>query len=598
MVAMGRVEWKAVAAAIPVMLSALGIARIASEIAGFPASAAQIGGAVSAGIGAWLILALVFSRSSGENLGSSLESVGWRMSAGLVSWISLPLKGLLASASSLTFSQIGILRIGGDWIAVSPENYVRLCIMGLALAGIVIAQAAMFWRNTAFPLTAAAVALALVGFWRVLVFPPTGDEPYMLMSVYSLIEDGDLDLRDDFGGKAEAEISPRPLFEDFIAAHRVNGRKGELFSRHGILPSLLYLPGYALWGRMGVQLMLAAAWAFLLALIRRILVLTGAKKGPALTVTALFAIASPLPIFGIFLGPDLLCALGMALGLTALIERRRIGFLICVALLPWIHHKAALSAAGLVMGASVLRGARWGAACAGTLLASLGLMLGLLAAFTDIPAWPPWALMGFSSANYHETFSLSNVPVSLLATLFDRHQGIIHYPALLSVFAGVALLWRNSAKLAIFICACAAPYLAALVTYSQWHGGPGAPGRLLVLILPVAALPMAAAVGVLQKPRWGRLVLGAIFGLGALFSWLLAGIPALAFVSARRRIESAFSGAMGFDPLIVLPEFRDLQVPAIDYVKALFLLAFLVFLSVFLIRRSRRGQSRFGISGV
>lgn len=593
MVAMGRVEWKTAGAGILVILSALGIARATLGLAGIPAGPVSMVIAALAGIAAWLLLALCLSFSSGKSWRLALRCAGWAAGPGLISWLALPLGGLLASASYLPFSQIGMLRIGGEWIAVSPENYLRLCIVGLALSGIVIAQAAIFWRNTPFPIIAAATALMLIGFWRILVFPPSGDEPYILLSTHSLIEDGDLDLRDDFAGSAPLEIHPHSFEEDFMAAHRTAGRHGESYSRHGILLPALYLPGYAVYGRLGLHALLAAAWALLLALIRRILILAGQTKALSLSVVALFAIASPLPIFGVFIGPDLPCALALALGLAALLERRVPVLLICVAVLPWIHHKAALSAAGMAMGAAVLRGPRWGAACAATLLASLALMLALLAAFTDVPTWPPWAVMNFSSANYQESFSLENVPVSLLATLFDRHQGIIHFPALLLTFGGIGLLWRDSRRLALLTCACAAPYLAALVSYSQWHGGPGAPGRLLVLILPLAALPIAAAVGSLLEKDRGRLFLRAIFVLGGLSSWILAGIPALAFVSARRRLEGALAGAVGFDPFALLPEFGTSPPSAAAYVKGLLLLALLSFLTVFMIRQAgRRSSSR------
>ena len=76
----------------------------------------------------------------------------------------------------------------------------------------------------------------------------TGDEPYYLLVTHSLIEDGDVDLADDFASRSYAPfywgtLNPRTSGVLATADGRVQAR-----SFQGLQPVLL-LPGY--WGRPG-----------------------------------------------------------------------------------------------------------------------------------------------------------------------------------------------------------------------------------------------------------------------------------------------------------------------------------------------------------
>jgi hypothetical protein len=87
-----------------------------------------------------------------------------------------------------------------------------------------------------------------------------GDEPHYLLAAKSIVEDGDVDVLDEYHGRAYAEFYPYDL-------HR-HGRPtaGRLNEPHGVGFSLLIAPAYAVGGAKGVELFLAAVAALAVAL--------------------------------------------------------------------------------------------------------------------------------------------------------------------------------------------------------------------------------------------------------------------------------------------------------------------------------------------
>src|SRR5215213_844813 len=79
-----------------------------------------------------------------------------------------------------------------------------------------------------------------------------GDEPHYLLAAESLVEDGDVDVVDEYAGRAYADFYPHEL--------RPHGRKtaGRLNEPHGVGFPLLIAPAWALGGARAVELFLAA----------------------------------------------------------------------------------------------------------------------------------------------------------------------------------------------------------------------------------------------------------------------------------------------------------------------------------------------------
>jgi len=508
----------------------------------------------SIGITAWLGLTWSASKASGKGLGGTFLPAAIGLSPGLIGW-ALPwisLRLLSPEFAGISFSQLGALRIGESWVRVTTGGYLCIGFFGLALMGMVIGAATVQWRRSRAPWLAFGLALFAVGAWRTLVFPPTGDEPYILLSVESLLSSGNLNLDDDFTRHADRNIHPRSFRNDFEEHHRVPGRHGESYTYHGLLLPFLYLPGYALLGRLGLCALLATACAILLGGLHALLRESGFSPGAARTTAGLLAIASPLPVFTVFLSPDLPTAALATAGIYACVTGRTGLLLVAVAALPWIHHKSGLISAGLVLGALLTLGWRKSLA-AGITLALSGITIALIAAkFTAVPVWPPSAFLSFYGSAYQGVFGLATIPAAIFGTLFDRHQGAVWFPALLLSFAGIFLL-RGTKTSSVFIAAVAAPYLAVLLMFNQWAGGSGAPGRMLVVILPLAAIAIAGSVEKMSLSVPGNRLISIFYAAGAIYLWILSSIPALAFVSARERVEDMMSGKLGINPFAILP---------------------------------------------
>src|SRR5215218_3013585 len=91
-----------------------------------------------------------------------------------------------------------------------------------------------------------------------------GDEPHYLLAAESLVEDGDVDVLDEYASRAYADFYPYELDRHGTET------EGRLNEPHGVGLPLLIAPAYAVAGAKGVELFLAAIAALALALAYRI----------------------------------------------------------------------------------------------------------------------------------------------------------------------------------------------------------------------------------------------------------------------------------------------------------------------------------------
>jgi hypothetical protein len=179
-------------------------------------------------------------------------------------------------------------------------------------------------------------------------------EAQTLLVAESIVSDGDLDLRDEYGSREWRAFYPGEL------APRAGPRNGRLLDPAGIAFPLLIAPAYAAGGRLGVELFLAAlaAVGFVLAaaLARRIVPepwATGAAVAAGLSPPALVASTTIAPdaVAGSVLAGATLLALRLR-------ERPRLRFAfwcaVLVAALPWLGAKFGAPAAVVALAA-----ARW-----------------------------------------------------------------------------------------------------------------------------------------------------------------------------------------------------------------------------------------------
>jgi hypothetical protein len=347
-----------------------------------------------------------------------------------------------------------------------------------------------------------------------------GAEPHHLLIAESIVADGDFDLRNQYASRAYEDFYPYRL--------RPEGREteGRLHEPYGIGFAALIAPAYALGGRTGVELFLAALAALSVAFAYR-LALRVVPDPWATFAAAAVGLSAPLLAYGTAVTPEpaagaaLAGAALLAVRLDARLTRRdAVGCFALLGALPWLGIRFA--AAGVLVGyfaaRSLWRVRRRTLAVGSVELAlfSVAFYVGLNEALFGGPT--PYAALadgggatGASSAlDYLER---SHRPVALL---LDRDAGLLRWaPVLLLAFVGLWWLWRTrrdrlaravpqlrELELAAGLCAGALGVQLLVATFlAPTMFGSWFPGRHLIPVLPLA-IPLVAW-GLRHTPRVG-----------------------------------------------------------------------------------------------
>src|SRR5215210_9142844 len=116
-------------------------------------------------------------------------------------------------------------------------------------------------RGAALWLVLFAVYAATIGLPAFGESQYAGDEPHYLLTAKSLVEDGNVDLTDEYRAREYAEFYPGTLEPHGLLT------RGRLHEPHGLGFPALVAPAFAIGGAKGVEVLLAAiaALAVLLA---------------------------------------------------------------------------------------------------------------------------------------------------------------------------------------------------------------------------------------------------------------------------------------------------------------------------------------------
>jgi hypothetical protein len=365
-----------------------------------------------------------------------------------------------------------------------------------------------------------------------------GDEPHYLLAAESVVEDGNVDVLDEYESRSYADFYPHELDR--------HGREseGRLNEPHGTGFPLMIAPAYALGGVKGVELFLAAIAALGIAMAYR-LALRVVPDPWALGATLAVALSPPLVAYGSAVYPEL--AAGAALAGAALCALRlheritRHDAIVCFVLLgslPWLGTK--FVPAGLVIGVFAVR-SLWRARRRVLAVGSVELSLFSVAIYVAINEAvyggpTPYAAETVGNSATDATFPggyLDRV-YRLVALFLDRNYGLLRWaPVFALAFAGLWWLWRShrdrlaravpgvrAIELAAGLCAAAlgaqllVAALAAPTMFGFWF-----PPRHLMAGLPLA-VPLVAW-GLRHVPRIGT-ALAAHTVAGSL--WLYADV--------------------------------------------------------------------------
>jgi hypothetical protein len=347
-----------------------------------------------------------------------------------------------------------------------------------------------------------------------------GDEPHYLLAAKSIVEDGNVDVRDEFLAKAYAEFYP------YLLDRHGRETKGQLNEPHGIGFPLLIAPAYALGGARGVELFLAAIAALAVALAYRV-ALRVVPDPWALGAAAVIGLSPPFLAYGTAVYPELTAgailagATLLALKLDASPRRRyAIACFLLLGALPWLGTK--FVPAGLVIGVVAAR-ALWRARRRTLTVAAIELSLFSVAFYVGVNEAIYGGPTPYNADVAGETATDAGFPggyvnrlYRLVALFLDREYGLLRWaPVFLLAFAGLWLLWRShrdrltravpgarQIELAATICAAAlgaqllvAAFLAPTM-FGFWF-----PPRHLLAGLPLA-IPLVAW-GLRHSPRVG-----------------------------------------------------------------------------------------------
>jgi len=363
-----------------------------------------------------------------------------------------------------------------------------------------------------------------------------GDEPHYLLAAKSLVQDGDLDVKDDFAAGEWREFVSGGLEPQ---SKETNGRLRE---PHAGGLAVLAAPAFAIGGATGVELLLATLAALAITLAYR-LALRVAPDPWALGGALAVGVSAPVLAHSTAVYPEL--AAGAVLAGAALLaleldesvgRRRAFACFALLGLLPWLGLK--FVPAGVVIGAYAARSlyrARRRVLAVGAVevsLFSLAFFVAINEALYGGPTPYSAALPGEGATDAGGVLGYLERAYRLVALLIDRDYGLLRWaPVFVLVFVGLWFTYRSRRELLAravpqlremerAATMCAAAVAAQLLTaaflaptmYGSWF-----PPRYLVAGL-VLAVPLVA-LGLRHAPRTGT-ALALLSAAASVWLWL------------------------------------------------------------------------------
>lgn len=359
--------------------------------------------------------------------------------------------------------------------------------------------------------------------------PVTGDEPFYLMTAYSMLHDHDIDETNNFAQRDWLRFYPSyPLPRDWqgwpnispdLPPHASKTFRTGLYSKHGLGNPVLILIPFALRGRTGVVLLynvMAAGVAANIFLLARGV----AARHRALILTAILMASVPLATYAFLIFPEMPAALMLIYAVRRLLapvnapwQWALVGF--CVGYLPWLHARFVPVVTGLALLfawrhlRTAWRPAMFGIASAALLLAAYEFYS---LAFYHYPVPNRQDHAGFSS--------LLGTLNGFFGSLLDAQWGLfIVAPVYVLAAAALVLYTRAQPANGIALFLVLVPYAVIISAYIVWWGEWGPAARYWTAALPLLALPLAWwwESAARAHPRGAAWLLGIVSACG--FFW-------------------------------------------------------------------------------
>lgn len=332
------------------------------------------------------------------------------------------------------------------------------------------------------------------------LYPLTGDEPFYVMTAISLVQDGDLDERnnylerdfDTFYPVVGPTIHGWPSYPDPLPPHATASDLPGLYSKHGLGTALLIALPWEIGGRTLTLIILAVIAATLAANMSLLARQFYTSAVVAVAVALSLALTNPLLSFSLLIFPEMTAALCILYTVRRALSRRNTPWQwllmgICAGALPWLHYR--LVPVSVVLALIVIVRFRrmnsprvWLVAATPPTVSAIVLFVWYRHLYGS-PLPPSSDHAGFSD--------LVGTLNGLAGTFLDQQWGaFVHNPLLLLAAASAvpfAIRFRTGGL--IFV-AVILPYLVLISAYRVWWGEWNPPARYLTDIVPLAAAPL------------------------------------------------------------------------------------------------------------
>jgi len=381
-----------------------------------------------------------------------------------------------------------------------------------------------------------------------------GDEVYYVMMSYSLWDDGDLNLEDEFASESYRAFYPQLLTEREIGAHILRGWREGMYSKHGVGLPVLIVSAWGLGRQAGVSLWLVILTALLAVQLFGLMSELVAERSAVWLAWVGLIISPPLVLYAALVYTEVPAALAIVIVLRHGILRsasmrwyNQWAVLAGLLFLPWLNPRHILFVLPLAMVIG-LRGYRRLA------VAAIG--------GTALPFTYFWFLLGYvpTLGNYGNV-ALNRFPIGALGLWLDAEAGVLPYgPIYILAVYGLVRTIRTRNPFWPLWNGLWLPYYLFLSTYDAWSGGFNPPARMVVPLIPFFS-PLVALALAEMTPRL-RYIVAAVLGTsGLIVTSLLLVQPVLRYNHhlGQSHIFEYLASQTGIDLNAIWPSFINLE---------------------------------------
>jgi hypothetical protein len=368
---------------------------------------------------------------------------------------------------------------------------------------------------------------------------PTGDEPHYLLVSISLIQDGDIDLANNYKNQ-----DYRVYFPDEIDTHiSTRSARGGSFPVGGVGLPILLIPFYLIKGRMGTIIFSNLIGALLASNLFLLFWERTKNKTLAIALALIGIFTIPLSIYSFQVYPEILAAL-----IIVYAFRRLPGSfwpILPLAFLPWVHSKYYL-----------------------VVLVFMVFLFLRKKYYYLIPLIISLVGLSIYSKYFYGSFLPNNEPLShlglssgILGIFVDRQFGLLAWaPYFLFFFLAVIGWWKRDVlsqdKKWVWLAIILAVILP-VAFFKYWQAGWSPPPRYLVPLIPLLMLPIAYLLNKL-KDFSTVLFFGILSGVSLFLSWSGLSSPNLLYgVQSLTNNLFAKMGAINILPSFTRASLKD-----------------------------------------